>query len=135
MATFRHRLQRYIRDFVTLVTAIMIHDLFDDDPSFELVGVLRGTRRVCVTIQDCVISTENLKRERECECTVVQISKCVQWYKDIHASPFGKNQREGKKTTPINLPSLKRSSAKGTGRQRVRCALRILCLLFKEHYS
>ena len=60
MATFRHRLQRYIRDFVTLVT--MIYDLFDDDPSFELVGVLRGTRRVCVTIQDCVMSTENLER-------------------------------------------------------------------------
>ena len=60
MATFRHRLQRYIRDFVTLVT--MIYDLFDDDPSFELVGVLRSTRRVCVTIQDCVMSTENLER-------------------------------------------------------------------------
>ena len=41
---------------------IMIYDLFDDDPSFELVGVLRGTRRVCVTIQDCVMSTENLER-------------------------------------------------------------------------
>ena len=79
MATFRHRLQRYIRNFVTLVT--MIYDLFDDDPSFELVGVLRCTRCVCVTIQDCVMSTENLKRKRECECTVVQISKCVQWYK------------------------------------------------------
>ena len=51
-----------IRDFVTLVT--MIYDLFDDDPSFELVGVLRGTRRVCVTIQDCVMSTENLERGR-----------------------------------------------------------------------
>ena len=60
MATFRHRPQRYIRDFVTLVT--MIYDLFDDDPSFELVGVLRSTRRVCVTIQDCVMSTENLER-------------------------------------------------------------------------
>ena len=60
MATFRHRLQRNIRDFVTLVT--MIYDLFDDDPSFELVGVLRSTRRVCVTIQDCVMSTENLER-------------------------------------------------------------------------
>ena len=59
MATFRHRLQRYIRNFVTLVT--MIYDLFDDDPSFELVGVLRGTRRVCVIIQDCVMSTENLE--------------------------------------------------------------------------
>ena len=62
MATFRHRPQRYIRDFVTLVTMIMIYDLFDDDPSFELVGVLRSTRRVCVTIQDCVMSTENLER-------------------------------------------------------------------------
>ena len=41
---------------------IMIYDLFDDDPSFELVGVLRSTRRVCVTIQDCVMSTENLER-------------------------------------------------------------------------
>ena len=61
MATFRHRPQRYIRDFVTLVTMIMIYDLFDDDPSFELVGVLRSTRRVCVTIQDCVMSTEKLK--------------------------------------------------------------------------
>ena len=40
---------------------IMIYDLFDDDPSFELVGVLRSTRRVCVTIQDCVMSTEKLK--------------------------------------------------------------------------
>ena len=40
----------------------MIYDLFDDDPSFELVGVLRSTRRVCVTIQDCVMSTENLER-------------------------------------------------------------------------
>ena len=39
----------------------MIYDLFDDDPSFELVGVLRSTRRVCVTIQDCVMSTEKLK--------------------------------------------------------------------------
>ena len=39
----------------------MIYDLFDDDPSFELVGVLRSTRRVCVTIQDCVMSTENLE--------------------------------------------------------------------------
>ena len=48
----------------------MIYDLFDDDPSFELVGVLRSTRRVCVTIQDCVMSTENL--ERECVCTVVK---------------------------------------------------------------
>ncbi len=60
MATFRHRLQRNIRDFVTLVT--MSYDVFDDDPSFEVVGVLRGTRRVCVTIQDCVMSTENLER-------------------------------------------------------------------------
>ena len=81
MATFRHRLQRNIRDFVTSVTMIMIYDLFDIDMPFELVGVLRCTRCVCVTIQDCVISTENLKRESECECTVVQISKCVQWYK------------------------------------------------------
>ena len=40
---------------------IMIYDLFDDDPSFELVGVLRGTRCVCVTIQDCVMSTGKLK--------------------------------------------------------------------------
>ena len=71
MATFRHRLQRNIRDFVTLVT--MIYDLFDDDPSFELVGVLRGTRRVCVTIQDCVMSTENLERKENVS---------VQWYKD-----------------------------------------------------
>ena len=71
MATSRHRPQRYIRNFVTLVTMIMIYDLFDDDPSFELVGVLRGTRRVCVTIQDCVMSTENL--EREFVCSVVQI--------------------------------------------------------------
>ena len=71
MATFRHRPQRYIRDFVTLVTMIMIYDLFDDDPSFELVGVLRSTRRVCVTIQDCAMSTGNL--EREVVCTVVQI--------------------------------------------------------------
>ena len=39
----------------------MTYDLFDDDPSFELVGVLRSTRRVCVTIQDCVMSTEKLK--------------------------------------------------------------------------
>ena len=39
----------------------MIYDLFDDDPSFELVGVMRSTRRVCVTIQDCVMSTEKLK--------------------------------------------------------------------------
>ena len=70
MATSRHRPQRYTRDFVTLVT--MIYDLFDDDPSFELVGVLRGTRRVCVTIQDCVMSTENLERE----------NVSVQWYKD-----------------------------------------------------
>ena len=60
MATFRHRPQRYIRDFVTLVT--MIFDLFDDDLSFELVGVLRSTRRVCVTIQDFAMSTENLER-------------------------------------------------------------------------
>ena len=49
----------------------MIYDLFDDDPSFELVGALRSTRRVCVTIQDFVMSTENL--EREFVCTVVQI--------------------------------------------------------------
>ena len=40
----------------------MIYDLFDDDPSFELVEVLRSTRRVCVTIQDCVMSTGNLER-------------------------------------------------------------------------
>ena len=40
-----------------------------------LQSMLRSTRRVCVTIQDCVMSTENLDRERECECTVVQISK------------------------------------------------------------
>ena len=46
MATFRHRPQRYIRDFVTLVTTIMIYDLFDDDPSFELVGVSRSTELV-----------------------------------------------------------------------------------------
>ena len=39
----------------------MIYDLFDDDPSFELVGVLRSTRHTCVTIQDCVMSTEKLK--------------------------------------------------------------------------
>ena len=133
MATFRHRPQRYIRDFVTLVTTIMIYDLFDDDPSFELVGVLRCTRRVCVTIQDCVMSTENLDRERECECTVVQISKCVQWYKyQNDRTSYFLNDRQ---RVQINFPSLKRSSAKGTGRQRVRCALRILCLLFKEHYS
>ena len=43
MATFRHRPQRYIRDFVTSVTMIMIYDSFDDYPSFELVGVLRST--------------------------------------------------------------------------------------------
>ena len=54
MATFRHRLQRYIRDFVTLVT--MIYDLFDDDPSFELVGVLESTRSAWVTLQDCALS-------------------------------------------------------------------------------
>ena len=44
MATFRHRLQRYIRDFVTLVT--MIYDLFDIDMPFELVGVSRSTELV-----------------------------------------------------------------------------------------
>ena len=42
MATFRHRPQRYIRDFVTLVTMIMIYDLFfDTDTPFELVRVSR----------------------------------------------------------------------------------------------
>ena len=41
MATFRHRPQRYIRDLVTSVTAIMIYDLFDIDMPFELVGVSR----------------------------------------------------------------------------------------------
>ena len=46
MATFRHRLQRYIRDFVTLVTTIMIYDLFDIDMPFELVGVSRSTELV-----------------------------------------------------------------------------------------
>ena len=102
-------------------------------PSISRKSLLRCTRCVCVTIQDCVMSTENLKRERECECTVVQISKCVQWYKyqNDRSSYLNDIQRVQK----INLPSLKRSSAKGTGRQRVRCALRILCLLFKEHYS
>ena len=111
MATFRHRLQRNIRDFVTLVT--MIYDLFDDDPSFELVGVLRGTRRVCVTIQDCVMSTENLEREENVS---------VQWYKyrNDRTSYFNDTHR-----VQINFPSLKRSSAEGTGRQRVRCALHI----------
>ena len=44
MATFRHRPQRYIRDFVTLVT--MIYDLFDIDMPFELVGVSRSTELV-----------------------------------------------------------------------------------------
>ena len=44
MATFRHRLQRNIRDFVTLVT--MIYDLFDIDMPFELVGVSRSTELV-----------------------------------------------------------------------------------------
>ena len=44
MATFRHRLQRYIRNFVTLVT--MIYDLFDIDMPFELVGVSRSTELV-----------------------------------------------------------------------------------------
>jgi hypothetical protein len=44
--TFRHRLQRYIRDFVTLVTMIMIYDLFDIDMPFELVGVSRSTELV-----------------------------------------------------------------------------------------
>ena len=39
----------------------MIYDLFDIDMPFELVGVFRSTRRVCVTIQDCVMSTEKLK--------------------------------------------------------------------------
>ena len=105
MATFRHRPQRYILDLVTLVTTVMIYDLFDDDPSFELVGVLRCTRCVCVTIQDCVMSTENLKRKRECECTVVQISKCVQWYKDINASAFGKiNAKEQHNANNISQP-------------------------------
>ena len=62
----------------------MIYDLFDDDPSFELVGVLRSTRRVCVTIQDCAMSTENLEREREiCVCSGTK----------INAPPFAKNQR------------------------------------------
>ena len=56
MATFRHRPQRYIRNFVTLVTMIMIYDLFDDDPSFELVGVLESTRSTWVTLQDCALS-------------------------------------------------------------------------------
>ena len=35
--------QRYIRDFVALVTTIMIYDLFDIDMPFELVGVSRST--------------------------------------------------------------------------------------------
>ena len=64
------------------------------------------------------------KEKRECECTVVQISK---WPYVVILNDLQRVQ--------INFPSLKRSSAKGTGRQRVRCALRILCLLFKEHYS
>ena len=46
MATFRHRPQRYIRDFVTLVTMIMIYDLFDIAMPFELVGESRSTEVV-----------------------------------------------------------------------------------------
>ena len=46
MAIFRHRPQRYIRDFATLVTTIMIYDLFDIDMPIELVGVSRSTELV-----------------------------------------------------------------------------------------
>ena len=46
------------------LTMVQYHGVVYFGEYYGTIAVLRGTRRVCVTIQDCVMSTENLERER-----------------------------------------------------------------------